>query len=210
MNYFIYKVLVPCAECGESLSPRGPELMLDCSACGERLELSAERWRALLSFRQYAAEFALRDGTTRGSSLTDGELRVFVRWGPALPRCAACQAHLAVGALPPGADGQLRCACGAMSSTFPAPAWLRAVVPSAIQVFGAEREGSAAGAAGAAVAVSSAASRLGRPVQFACPVCGGNLAVTQESPRILSSHAGLGELLPRLFATSPQQANQEE
>jgi hypothetical protein len=180
VSSFLYKLLIPCLECGESLTPGGPRRLVECAACRSSLELSAERWRAILGFRQFAAEFQLADGRTRGSALSDGELRIHVRWGPSRPACTACAAPLLIDTVPPGADGELRCGCGQSVATFPAPGWLREVVPSAAQMFGAERE---AGPEPAALVVEP---RAGRPVAFACLTCGAALTIAAETPRISS------------------------
>lgn len=181
MQFFVFKVLMPCPECGGSVALEGPHLSVVCTACHSTLELTPQNWQGALEFRKYAAEFSLTEGKTRGSSLTNGELRLLVRWGPGRPTCSGCAAPMPAHAVPPGGDGRLSCACGESIATFPVPDWLREVVPSAVQLFGATREG-----------VSESAVPLDAPVQqhkpvlFSCPRCGAGLDIAAESPRILT------------------------
>jgi hypothetical protein len=180
MRFFVFKVLLPCPECGSSVALEGPQLSVVCKACQSPLELSPENWQGALEFRKYEAEFSLTEGKTRGSSLTNGELRLLVRWGPGRPACSGCATPMPLESVPRGADGQLTCKCGQFMATFPTPEWLRRVVPSAVQIFGAPREGVPEGLT---VVEPSAAQK---PVLFGCPRCGAGLDVAAESPRILT------------------------
>ena len=114
------------------------------------------------------------------SSLSNGELRLLVRWGPARPICPGCAMPLPAEAVPPGGDGRLACRCGQSIATFPVPEWLRQVVPTALQLFGAARDGAPDGLV---VMESSTATK---PVLFGCPRCGAGLDIAPESPRILT------------------------
>jgi hypothetical protein len=140
MRFFVFKVLMPCPECGGSVALEGPHLRVVCTACKSTLELVPENWKGALAFRQYEAEFSLTEGKTRGSSLTNGELKLLVRWGPGRPICSGCGAPMRTEAVPPGSDGTLSCTCGQSMTVLPVPDWLRQVVPTAVQLFGAARE----------------------------------------------------------------------
>jgi hypothetical protein len=144
------------------------------------LELTPENWYGALEFRKYAAEFSLTEGKTRGSSLTNGELKLLVRWGPARPVCPGCTAPMPAESVPPGGDGVLSCKCGQSIGTFPAPQWLRHVVPTAVQIFGAVREGLPDD-----LRPMESSAPL-KPILFACPQCGAGLDIGGESPRILT------------------------
>ena len=180
MRFFVFKVLMPCPECGGSVAIEGPLLRVVCNACRSTLELSPENWMGVLEFRKYEAEFSLTEGKTRGSALTNGELRLLVRWGPARPACPGCATPMPVVSVPPGGDGRLSCKCGQSIATFPAPDWLRQVVPSAVQLFGAVREDVPENL----TAVQNPPAH--KPVAFACPCCGARLDIATESPRILT------------------------
>jgi hypothetical protein len=180
VRFFVFKVLMPCPECGSTVALEGPSLGAVCNACKSNLELLPENWMGALEFRKYEAEFSLTEGMTRGSSLTNGELRLLVRWGPARPVCPGCSALMPAEEVPPGGDGRLSCKCGQSMTTFPAPEWLRAVVPTAVQLFGAARDGVPEGL------VAAESTSVTKPVLFACPQCGAPLHIAAESPRILT------------------------
>lgn len=177
-TFFGYRVLVPCTECGEAIALDGPSRTVQCDACRSQFELPASMWKGALAFRQYVDEFGLTEGRTRGSSLQDGELRMFVRWGPARPACRGCERPLELAHVHPGHDVDVPCACGHATSTFPAPSWLTEVEPAALQLFGAPPAHRPA----VPLQVDAAATR---PVQFACTVCGAGLGITVETPRVL-------------------------
>lgn len=180
MRFFVFKVLMLCPECGGSVAVEGPLLRVVCKACKSTLELTPENWKGVLEFRKYEAEFSLIEGKTRGSALTHGELKLLVRWGPSRPMCPGCGAPMPAEAVLPGSDGPLSCTCGASITTLPVPDWLRDVVPSAVQLLGAAREGVPENLE----AVESSAAH--KPVLFSCPSCGAGLDIATESPRILT------------------------
>lgn len=65
--------------------------------------------------------------------------------------------------------------CGDDINTYPAPDWLRAVVPNAAQVFGAERFG----------AVERVDASI-KPITFVCLDCGGGLKITSEQDCLIT------------------------
>jgi len=100
MRFFVFKVLMPCPECGGSVALEGPLLRVVCKACKSTLELTPENWKGVLEFRKYEAEFSLTEGKTRGSALTHGELKLLVRWGPSQPVCPRCGVPMPAEAVP--------------------------------------------------------------------------------------------------------------
>lgn len=63
--------------------------------------------------------------------------------------------------------------CGRKTPTFPAPSWLQELVPTARQVFFAERDSEP----------SRNDSEKDKPVALSCPKCGGGLVVTADCER---------------------------
>ena len=181
MNYFVYRVQMPCTECGEAVILDGPRLSVKCGVCQSQLDLEASIWRNVLFFRTFAQEMGITEGRTRGSSLTSGEIRVLVRWGPQAPLCSSCNAPLAADSVAQGSSGALQCACGSSTSTFPVPSWLTAVEPNALQLFGTTPE-DVSGSPEPAPEVQQVA----RPVMFICPQCGASLRVGSDTARILT------------------------
>ncbi len=170
VRYWVYKVQMPCTECGEAVLLARPERGFHCAACSSPLELDARTWKNALSFRAFADEMGITEGRTRGSSITDGELRLLVRWGPQRPTCVSCGAAFAADRVAPGATAELPCGCGVALSVAAPPAWLREVVPSAIQL--------------AEASAPAPVPSQTRPVFFPCPQCAASMTISAETPRI--------------------------
>ncbi len=188
MQYFVFKLLLSCAECGGRIVLEGPTLAATCPSCKSTVEVQAKHWKPVLELYRDAAEFELVPGKTRGSAFSSGEFQLLIRWGPARPSCSGCGADLPVEAVPPGGDGKLMCPCGEVMHTFPPPKWLREQVPSAVQLFGATRDGQVGTEAGnASPGLTSVAHEAAhKPVLWSCPRCGAGLDISAESPRILT------------------------
>ncbi|MGO9836034.1 MAG: hypothetical protein ACLP1X_17665 [Polyangiaceae bacterium] len=178
-SFFVFKIRTSCTECGEGIVLEGPQPEVTCESCQSVLPVPGQDWKAMFSFRENAGRLGLAEGQTRGSSLSQGERRFLVSWGPQRPVCASCAAPVALDTAPPGTDGDVPCDCGKTTPTFPPPPWLAKDDPSIMQIFGAPR---VARSASGASKVGESAPRL---VSFACPDCGANLKVTQESARVL-------------------------
>lgn len=176
-TFFVFKVRTSCLECGAAVAFEGPTLVTPCRECQSPVEVAAPVWKAMLDLRSNAAELhGLTEGQTRHSTLVRGAT-FSIGWGPQRPVCA-CGSALDLDGAPPGTDSAIRCACGQSTTTFPPPAWLLAVEPDALQLFGAARAG------GPGRAIVSGAGR--GPVSFACPDCGANLKITIDAPRVLA------------------------
>jgi predicted RNA-binding Zn-ribbon protein involved in translation (DUF1610 family) len=186
-TFFVFKIRTSCTECGEGIVLDGPRIEVKCDACDSLLSVPADHWRNMFSLRSDVDEFGLTEGKTRGSALTSGERRLLISWGPQRPLCIHCGALLDLSAAPPGTDGEVRCACGGTTPTFPPPPWLAESDPGVMQIFGAPPEGPPGFASFSALAVQAAPrAQTGLSlVSFACPDCGANLKVTPDSPRVL-------------------------
>jgi hypothetical protein len=138
------------------------------------LEIGPANWKRIMDYR---TNDEVRQ-KVRSTLLGFASVFTFhLRMGPQPPTCTACDHPVDVSAITPGTEGEIACSCGHAMPTFPAPAWLREVHPSAVQLFNAARE---QGATKAPVT-----PQVNRPVSFGCPDCGANLKVTIDSPRIL-------------------------
>ena len=62
MQYFVFKLLLWCAECGARFPLSGPTLQATCTACHSPIELSAKQWRPI---------FELLFGASRRESLAE-------------------------------------------------------------------------------------------------------------------------------------------
>jgi DNA-directed RNA polymerase subunit RPC12/RpoP len=192
VQYFVFKLLLSCAECGARFPLEGPTLHATCTTCHSQIELSPKNWQPIFELYRDAAQFSLTEGKTRGSALRDGELQLLVPWGPARLRCVGCGQPLPVETVPPGGDGNLACACGESVQTFPPPKWLADTVPEIVQLFGARREelGLLPRRDGTQLRPQQQreieASKDTKPVLFSCPRCGAGLDIAAETPRILA------------------------
>ena len=74
MQYFAFRLLLGCAECGERFPLGGPTLSATCQACHSAIELLPSHWKTVFELYRDAAQFQLSEGKTRGSALRDGEM----------------------------------------------------------------------------------------------------------------------------------------
>jgi hypothetical protein len=176
---YVYRMRTTCPECGEPVPIDGPALEITCHGCRSKLALVAADWHRLLDKRNFV-EPQLSEGETRAWSLRSNELDVTMRFGPQHPTCGTCGARMDLSTCTPGMDGSLFCVkCGAPMTTAPAPPWLRAVEPKALQLLGLHP-----GPLSARAPV--VARDATKPVSFTCPDCGGHLKITFDTQRIVS------------------------
>jgi hypothetical protein len=159
-----------CEHCASPVPVNGPTRRAHCGRClretrlsglGEALEIARTGYRAL------------------GSAY---EVSRHEQSGPSCDGCG-CEIPLGENKALVGAVSTLSCPqCGEASPTFPAPAWLKGAFPTALQVFGADRE-IAAEEGGLTLDVSQEELQ---PITMACPACGGGLTVTTSSERTIA------------------------
>jgi hypothetical protein len=176
-------VSVPCEHCAAPVAVNGPARRAHCQRCLRATELTR-----LGEFLEAAIGNAFIVGrpsyTVRTFSDQPG------------PTCRSCGASVPLGNYRDhaGGVGTLPCAtCGHGVPTFPAPAWLKEQLPTAVQIFGADPE-IAAEAAGLPVALGE---RQVQPVAMACPACGGGLTFTEHSERSTACrYCGVSVFIP--------------
>jgi hypothetical protein len=103
----------------------------------------------------------------------------------ASPECARCGKGVAVASYltREGATTTIPCAsCGAASPTYPAPAWLKAQLPTALQVLGGDGD-VAHVQTGTDLVVNEAATK---PIAMPCPSCGGGLTIGVDTDRTVN------------------------
>lgn len=128
-------VSVRCRACSRHTELAGPVLQARCKHCSAEIAIPPASWGAALS------GIDERSAASEGSQLEShhhkdegAELRF--RWSAEPLACRECRTRLPL--VEGGSTEPLRCACGAVLSTFPAPPWLRAVMPTAQQVYGVD------------------------------------------------------------------------
>lgn len=171
-RYAAVEVITTCPKCKSGVPLNGPMTHLQCPACLSEFSVSPDFWDLL--------EEPYKSFHSGGGALVIN-FKTDFRWQAATPKCAHCHAELPVQDSPVGSVTPIRCsACGQPTSTFPAPAWLRDVVPKAAQLYRAERARD-----DDAPQVALPNPEAPAPVVMSCPQCGGALTVTAEMERII-------------------------
>jgi DNA-directed RNA polymerase subunit RPC12/RpoP len=176
----MYKLQLPCAECGNPVIGDGPLRHIECPHCQSRLALSSEAWKSLLedAYQEYS-QFDWDEG--RNSQCFVEGFQVHLSYGRQLPKCPECRAVLPHDQLPANHEGPVFCsACGKRTSTHAAPDWLRQVLPHAVKLWCAATEADPNGAQELLLQPAD------KPVMMACLHCGAGLKITVDTPRIAS------------------------
>ncbi len=168
-RYAGFEVFVECPSCFQSLPVNGHIQSSGCAFCGEPMQLTPDHvagpvGHALSYYKEVKA-----DQPENAVNLDqNGYYRfTYVR---ARPVCMGCGKKLEVNDIEVGSDSEILCACGTQNPTYPAPDWVRKLVPAAIQFYVAERP--------------PAADVPPPKVETACPKCGATLTLSEETRRI--------------------------
>jgi hypothetical protein len=169
-----FTLLVTCTSCGHPLPVNAPGLSARCGACDAVVRVPAGVWGDLLVLfddeHQHLTEGTTRHHTANLASMDD----VRCTFALCLPRCACGTALPLDVAL--DAEVDVSCTgCSRRTRVYPVPGWLRAVCPTAEQVFSLDR---GAGRDPSEVQAASA------PVVIACPACGGGLHLAADGDRV--------------------------
>jgi len=193
-RFGMFKVIVTCPHCGNPLPVNGPQARPNCPSCQQQVAIAAETWSEILN--EYLEGYKDLEPGSGNNATVMGELTLqytSARLPPPDPVCPACQTDWVIDAVPDGQDGVITCQkCGRTSPTFPVPAWLKAGVPRAQQVFFAERE-----ADDSAASAADPNAEETRPIALACPQCNGGLLVTAQTERtLLCKYCNVDVFLP--------------
>lgn len=158
------RIHVECERCAAPIPINGPAQRLPCKACLADNELSG-LVEALHDSSQGVEELGSRYDVT---ILDEGR-----------PQCVGCDAPIDIG---PHTPGIVPCArCGAGVPSYPAPAWLRAALPTAAWVFGGDPD-VLPPESGVVLALPE---REAKPIAMACPQCSGGLTITKDNARMV-------------------------
>lgn len=182
IRYAGFTVRTECSHCGNPLPLHGPLLSVLCPSCLKEAQIPEAIWQPILeAFDEIHQDLADRGGGA--SAMTIEALPVRHEHKKRAPACEKCGAPFAVHRLPVGTDQDFSCTqCGDPASTHPVPEWLRRIVPTARQFYSTD-PGAGRTKAGA---LSLDPETAIKPVVMACPSCGGSLAATAKSERIMS------------------------
>jgi hypothetical protein len=174
-RYGCYELRTECDDCGNPVPINGPLRKIQCSYCMETLKFSPKSVKGLLEdlVNDYH-ELGEREG--RGGTIMSDRTYKYGYWRLP-PRCRACEKPLNLEGAPE--DGEIACECGRRATIYPAPDWLKELLP-AERVVGGEREGPE----GEPPPIWGANEAALEPIVMACPQCGGALKVSQESDRV--------------------------
>lgn len=176
-------VSVRCEHCAAPVPVNGPARRAHCQRCLRATELP-RLGESLNAAIENAFVVGAQSYTVRKFDDQPG------------PTCRSCGAGVPLGQYRDhaGAVGTLPCAsCGHGVPTFPAPAWLKEQLPTAVQIFGADPE-IAGEEAGLPVPLGE---RQVHPVAMACPACGGGLTFTERSERSTAcTYCGVSVFIP--------------
>lgn len=168
-KYAGIEVFLECPGCFQSLPVNGHIQASRCAFCGEPMPLLPDHVAGPVKHaRSYYGEVK----TDRPENAVNLDKNGYYRfiYVKARPRCFDCGAKLPVDDVEVGTDGEITCACGTDNPTYPAPDWVRALVPAAVQFYAAERP----------LAEDAAPPQ----VTAACPKCGADLTLTEQTRRI--------------------------
>ncbi len=176
-RYGIFKVIATCTSCGNPVVVNGPLAGPSCPSCRKGLDIPPDVWESIIG--DYIGDYhSTEPGSGSEGTLMSGGLTIkytTIRLPPPDPACPACEENWDLESVENGANRKMVCGrCGREADTYPAPSWLREVVPSAKQVFFAERESEQP---------ESPVDEAVKPVALSCPQCGGGLLMTAESER---------------------------
>jgi len=153
-----------------------------CNSCNGVVRLKPGLWSSILGDAEKAS-LTMPAGEGINSTLMTGGFSLEVSYINAKFSCTDCEQAWDLDAVATGTDGTFKCTkCDHESVTYPAPAWLIEVIPTATQIFFGERELSAA--EGQVVADPNDASE--KPIVFSCPQCAGALKLTKSSERTVT------------------------
>ena len=180
-----FKIRTSCKHCGNPLILNGPQRYPRCPQCDETTHISAEVWRGLLTDLEEEWP-TLAPGTgTRGISMTGG-FTFHRKYGRVEPICGTCKAPLELDSVPVGNMGVVSCPEGHQSiDSFPTPKWLQEVLPTAVQLYGAEVDEGDNISKKSTPDGSHRPEGAQRPVVLQCPQCSGALKITEEMDRVI-------------------------
>ena len=160
------RIHVECERCAAPIPINGPAQRLVCKAC-----LGENALPGLVEALHDASQSMRALGSRYDVTILE-EHR---------PQCVACDASISIDTAS-STTGVVPCArCGAGVPSYPAPAWLRATLPTAAWVFGGDPEVLPPESG----VVLSIPEREAKPIAMACPQCSGGLTITKDNARIV-------------------------
>ncbi len=158
-----------CSSCGQPLPINTLTDRARCRWCDAELRFTPRWWADLLGIADDRDEWPRKSQLSYSSS--GHGTRQTAELEPRPLECDRCKSPLDDSVVADGSKGELTCSsCGALTKSFPISAGLRELVPSARQVFVADRGPDRPKQTG--------------PVVMSCPSCGGSLQIPADAKRL--------------------------
>ena len=126
---------IGCARCGSRVVLSGPVLRLPCSRCNNVLQIANIHWKPLFDYLDQVS-FEEGEGSEGYWENPTASGLMECRYGVRQLACGACGTSMAHAE--PGRKQILPCrSCNRRTITNPMPSWLRGLVPTALQTYGA-------------------------------------------------------------------------
>lgn len=183
VGFVTLKMSVFCQHCAAPVVVNGPAQHVVCDACHGRTQIDA----LPVVLQSVAANMRTLGliGTNRGENGQAFSSYNMQYYGVPSPACNNCDGLLPIVRWMDyvGATCMLPCdACGEAIPTYPAPAWLRTQIPTALQVFGGEAPFREAHPG----TTLNVAQEESQPIVMNCPACSAGLTITKEMERTVS------------------------
>jgi hypothetical protein len=184
-RYGAFTIRTECVRCGQPVPVNGPFQVMHCAACQADTPIHDGLWAVVLPKLDDQYETMPDGPAERFSRAIDGPT-YHVSLARSLPRCDKCSAPLPLD-VPVEVERDVFCtACGDGASVYPAPDWLRRIVPTARQIYSVDR--GAGPDARRAVPLGGPVAAPAQPVVMPCPQCGGALQLGGDSERTVKCH----------------------
>ena len=179
-----FTVRTECARCGQPLPLNGPFNVAHCASCQADLPVHPGLWNVLLKKLDDEHDAMIEGAPGRLMQTIEG-VQFHCSYMRSLPRCDKCSATLPLD-VATTVERDLFCTgCGDGASVYPAPQWLRDIVPTAQQVYSVDR---GAGPDARRAVPLGVVTEAPQPIVMPCPQCGGALQLGGEAERVVKCH----------------------
>jgi LSD1 subclass zinc finger protein len=181
-RYAGFTLRTECTSCGMPLPLDRPAREVLCSQCQKTVAIPSPVWEWLVG--AFEGDHRPLPGKMLTLTETVAGFRLHAQIANIVPRCEHCAAAYPVSELDPDQGRDFACTgCGDPASAWPAPDWLRHMVPTARQIISTD-PGGATTPEGRPL--DSSVEESVKPVAMPCPQCSGSLRITAEHERVIT------------------------
>ncbi len=169
MKSFTFTLKTDCLKCGKTVGVNGPLRSLTCDKCFKIMKLTPAYWGEQV----VCAEEGMRIFNYPYTCIPTKIKK---------PHCYDCEKPFSNFKTFIGKDTKIICKrCNKTMYTFPAPKWLKKVLPMAVQIISTARDSDKAARQASDIEVNEKSIK---PIIFSCPNCSAALRIISESERI--------------------------